>query len=65
MCPSLAPERMDLFYSYLVFKSSFITGWCPNNVSILAPEIRALHKSPKNKMAIFSKTAPTILIKFQ
>jgi hypothetical protein len=49
---SVAPERLDGFYSYLV-SSLFITGWRPLNMNILVPKIMALHLCPKEENVIF------------
>jgi hypothetical protein len=64
MCALLAPEWLDEFYSYLVFKSLSIIDHCPVNVDILAPKIEALQMGPKNKIAISQAWLLTILIKF-
>jgi hypothetical protein len=61
----LAPERLDKFYSYSVFKNVSIMGWCPENMNISAPKIGALTVAPESKVAIFSKTAFKIFIKYQ
>jgi hypothetical protein len=66
MCASLTPERLGGFYSYSIFKSLAIIGLCPGcpvNMNILALKPEAFCDGPqKNRMAISSKTALTILI---
>jgi hypothetical protein len=53
MCALLAPEQLDGFYSYSVFKSLSTTGRCQENMKILATKIWAI------------RFTWTILIKFQ
>jgi hypothetical protein len=65
MCASLAPERLNEFYSYSVCKCSCIIGRCPVHMHILDHKTMALRWVPKHEMAIFSKTAQKILIKLQ
>lgn len=36
ICPQLVPERLDKFYSYLLFKTLSIIGQCPANTDILS-----------------------------
>jgi hypothetical protein len=63
---SLATERSHNFYSNSVFRSLFVIGRCPMNMDFLSIEIEDLQIPPPplhNKLAIFSKTAFTILIK--
>jgi hypothetical protein len=47
MCPSLAYERLDGFYSYAVFRRLFILGRCPVNLNIPALKIENLQIGPK------------------
>jgi hypothetical protein len=42
MCASLAPEGLDGFYSWSVFKKSCTTGLCSVNVKAIAPKILTL-----------------------
>jgi hypothetical protein len=49
MCPSHAPEWLDGFYTYLVFKSLPIIGWCTLNINILVPKMRAFHMGPNKQ----------------
>jgi hypothetical protein len=65
MCTTPAPERLDGFYSCAVFKSFSIIGQSLLNLNNPALEIRALQAGTKHIMAIISKTATSILIKFQ
>jgi hypothetical protein len=48
-------ELLDEFSSYLIFKSLrvFILGWCPVNMSALAPKIGGLQISPKSQNCNF------------
>jgi hypothetical protein len=46
---SLAPERLDGFYSYLIFKSLTSIGRCPMDMNIPAQKIRALQMGPKTQ----------------
>jgi hypothetical protein len=39
MCPSLAPEPLDVFCSYLVLKSLCVIGRFLVNINILSPKI--------------------------
>lgn len=64
MCALLAPEWLDEFYSYSVFKSLSIIDQCPVNMDILTPKIEALQMNPKNQIAVFTSMALMILIKF-
>jgi hypothetical protein len=48
MCASLAPGRLDGFYSYSVFKSLFIIGQCPVNMNNPAPKTRDPSDGPQN-----------------
>jgi hypothetical protein len=62
---SLGPEGLDSLYSYSVLKGlSFL---CQRLVttSIVASENGNLHRIAEHKIAIFSKPALTISIKFQ
>jgi hypothetical protein len=47
MCSSLELQEVDRLYSYFVFKSSSVIGWCPVNMNIAAPKIRTLQVDPK------------------
>jgi hypothetical protein len=47
MCPLLATERLDGFYSYSVFRSFSVTGQSSVNINILAPKIGVLHRDPR------------------
>jgi hypothetical protein len=51
---SLLQQLGHLIHAYCL--RVFVTGWCSVNVNILGP---------RNKMVIFSKTALTVVIKFQ
>jgi hypothetical protein len=55
---------MNSLYSYSVFKSSFTIFRCVININIQAPKIEALHRASINKIAMFFKSAPMILMKF-
>jgi hypothetical protein len=44
MCPSLVPEWLDEFYSYLVFRGLSFMGQCLVNMNILVPKTRGLPK---------------------
>jgi hypothetical protein len=65
MCSSLAPERINGFYSDSVFNNLFTIGRCLINMNILAIKIGALEWGPEHKIAIFFKMALTISTKFQ
>jgi hypothetical protein len=65
LCPSLAPEGLDGFYSYLVYKNLSIAGRGLVNITSLAKKIMDLQVGPKVKWRFFSKTALSILTKFQ
>jgi hypothetical protein len=66
VCISLAPEGLDGFYSHSVSESPSVVGRCQVNMNILRVKIGVRQMSTsKHKIAIFSKTSPTILIKFQ
>jgi hypothetical protein len=52
MCALLAPEWLDEFYSYLVFKSSSIIDQCSVNMDIPSPKIEDLHMGLKNQIAV-------------
>jgi hypothetical protein len=60
-----APEWLNIFYSYLVFKSLPIIGQCLANMNILAPKIGPSRWTSKNKMVIFLKTIVAIFIRCQ
>jgi hypothetical protein len=49
MCASLAPQRLDKFYSYSILNSLSIIGRCSANVNILAPKIGILEIGFKTK----------------
>jgi hypothetical protein len=49
MCALLAPERLDEFHLYAVFKSLSTLSWCPVNMNILSPEIRVIQINPHLK----------------
>jgi hypothetical protein len=53
MCASLAPEWLDGFYLFSVFKMFSSTGRCPINMNILALEIGALQMSPSKRNGRF------------
>jgi hypothetical protein len=55
MRTSLAPQRLDEFYSYLVFKSLYLIGRFSLNTNILTPKVWALIEASKHKFSIFSK----------
>lgn len=59
----LAPEWLDGFHSYSVFKSLPQVG-SPLNMNILAPKQGPSEQTPQTKMAIFLKMALIIMIKF-
>jgi hypothetical protein len=61
MCVSLSLERLEGFYSNLVFKNLSVIGWCTVNMETVSLKTSA----PKHKNAIFSKIALSILIKFE
>jgi hypothetical protein len=63
--PSLKPEQLDGFnpHSVPVFKSLSIIRRRLLNMNILAPQTGAYQMTPRNKMATFSETAVTVLIK--
>jgi hypothetical protein len=64
MCVSLAPERLDGFYSRSAFKCSTIIG--EHEYEHPVSKNNGPSRGPlNNKIAIFSKTTLTILIKFQ
>jgi hypothetical protein len=65
MRSSLQPVRLNGFCLHSAFKCLYILDLCPVDINILAPIVRAFQMSPRNKMAIFSKTALMILIEFQ
>jgi hypothetical protein len=54
-CASLASERLNGFHSYSAFKGFSITGWCPVNMDILAPNTEPLHRSLQNRTSQFSR----------
>jgi hypothetical protein len=45
--PLLAPELLDMFYTYSEFKSLSDINRCPVNMTTLAQNTRALQMSPK------------------
>jgi hypothetical protein len=47
MCTVLAPGRLEGFYSYLLFKSLYVIGWCPGNLNILVTKIETPQMGPK------------------
>jgi hypothetical protein len=61
---SLAPERLDVIHNRY-FKGLSIMSRCSVNINTVTPKIEAFQMGAKNKFVISSKTAVTILIKFQ
>jgi hypothetical protein len=57
------PERLDKFYSYLVFKSLFVIERCPVSMNIPGTKLGALQMGFKTQTVIFPKTDEVILIK--
>jgi phosphopantetheinyl transferase len=55
MCASLMPERLDEFYSYLIFDNLSTISWSPVNMNIIAPKIRDFQMKPQN-LKLFSRT---------
>jgi hypothetical protein len=53
MCPSLAPERLDRFYSYSVLKNLSTIRRSPASMNIPTPKRGALQKSPKTRNGDF------------
>jgi hypothetical protein len=49
----MAPEWLDRFCSYSVFKSLFFMGQCPMNLNIPMPKLRALKMGPKTQNVDF------------
>jgi hypothetical protein len=64
MCPSLAPERLDGFYSYSVVKSLSVRGQRLVNLNVISTKIGALQMPHFPKLPIFSKMALTHSTKF-
>jgi hypothetical protein len=52
---SLAPEWLNTFYFYLVFKSLSILGWCPANLNIPASKTGAFKMGLKIQNGDFLK----------
>jgi hypothetical protein len=44
LCAPVAPERLDGFYSYSIFKSLLVISLYPVDMNILAPQIRVLNR---------------------
>jgi hypothetical protein len=65
MCASLWPAGLDGVCSYLVFKSLPDRCRFSINMNIVIVRIEPPHRVPRTRMAISSKTVPTILIKYQ
>jgi hypothetical protein len=66
---SLTPERLGGCSSFSVFKSLSDIGRRSVNMNFLAPKMWAFSdptpsSSRRNKMTVFSRRAPSILVKF-
>jgi hypothetical protein len=48
MCASIAPEELDGFYSYLLYKSLSTLGWRPVTMNVLAPKIGVPNENGPN-----------------
>jgi hypothetical protein len=62
---SLVSERWDGFYSYSVFKSLFILGWCQVNLDIRTPKGGHITPALKTKRQFSRKTTMKTMNKLQ
>jgi hypothetical protein len=53
MGTSLAPERLDEFYSCLVFNSLYLIGRFTVNMNIRTLKVEALHRGPQTQIYHF------------